>query len=116
MKNNKKCLQSNNYSMFEYITNISSPILNSMLFTISMVLAFYDVIDIDTMILFLIVMIMISLFLTLFGFLKRLGFYYFIASFYPIFCLLSYVFLFFTIPGWLILVWLGFGIPAPSPN
>jgi len=101
--------------MVKSISNISSPIGNSILFVISMVLAFY-VFDIDTMFIFLIGTIVLSLFLTGFGFSKRLGFYYFIASFFPIFCLLTLAFLFFTLPGWIILGWLGFGIPAPLPN
>jgi hypothetical protein len=101
--------------MLESISNISSPIGNSILFVFSMVLAFY-VFDIDTMILFLIGTIVLSLFLTGFGFSKRLGFSYFIASFFPMFCLLTLAFLFFTLPGWIILGWLGFGIPAPLPN
>ena len=101
--------------MVKSIPNISSPVGNSILFVISMVLAFY-VLDIDTMIVFLAGTIVLSLFLTGFGFSKRLGFSYFIASFFPIFCLLTLTFLFFTLPGWIILGWLGFGIPAPLPN
>ena len=101
--------------MVKSISNISSPIGNSILFVISMVLAFY-VFDIDTMFIFLIGTIVLSLFLTGFGFSKRLGFSYFTASFFPIFCLLTLAFLFFTLPGWIILGWLGFGIPAPLPN
>lgn len=97
------------------ISNISSPIGNSILFMISMVLAFY-VFDIDSMIIFLIGTIVLSIFLTRFGFSRKLGFYYFIASFFPIFCLLTLSFLFFTLPGWIILGWLGYGIPAPLPN
>jgi len=80
-----------------------------------MVLAFF-VFDIDTMIIFLIGTIILSFFLTGFGFSKRLGFSYFMASFFPIFCLLTLAFLFFTAPGWIILGELGFGIPAPLPN
>lgn len=53
--------------MVKSISNISSPIGNSILFVISMVLAFY-VFDIDTMIVFLIGTIVLSLFLTGFGF------------------------------------------------
>ena len=101
--------------MIKSISNISSPIGNSILFVISMVLAFY-VFDIDTMIVFLIGTIILSLFLTGFGFSKRLGFYYFMVSFFPIFCLLILAFLFFTVPGWIILGEFGFGIPAPLPN
>lgn len=101
--------------MVKSISNISSPIGNSILFVISMVLAFY-VLDIDTMIVFLIGTILLSLFLTGFGFSRKLGFYYFIASFFPIICLLTLAFLFFTLPGWIILGELGFGIPAPLPN
>src|SRR5690606_12161736 len=101
--------------MIKSISNISSPIGNSILFVISMILAFY-VFEIDTMFIFLIGTIVLSLFLTGFGFSKRLGFSYFMASFFPIFCLFTLAFLFFTLPGWIILGWLGFGIPAPLPN
>jgi len=101
--------------MLESISNITSPIGNSILFLISVILAYY-VFDIDTMIIFLIGTILLSLFLTFFGFSKRLGFLYFIASFFPIFCVLTLAFLFFTIPGWIILGEFGFGIPAPLPN
>ncbi|MFD2588149.1 hypothetical protein ACFSQJ_14490 [Croceitalea marina] len=101
--------------MLKSISNISSPLGNSILFVISMVLAFY-VLDIDTMIIFLFGTILLSLFLTIFGFSKRLGFKYFITAFFPILCLLILAFLFFTLPGWVILGELGFGIPAPLPN
>ncbi|MCG2432199.1 hypothetical protein [Aequorivita xiaoshiensis] len=101
--------------MLQSISNISSPLGNSILFVISMVLAFY-VLDIDTMIIFLIGTILLSLFLTIFGFSKRLGFKYFITAFFPVLCLLILAFLFFTLPGWVILGELGFGIPAPLPN
>ncbi|RRO21948.1 hypothetical protein [Flavobacteriaceae bacterium 14752] len=101
--------------MLESVSKIISPIGNSTLFVIFMVLAFY-ILDIDTVIVFLIGTIVLSLFLTGFGLSKRLGFFYFIASFFPIFCLLTLAFLFFTLPGWIILGWLGFGIPAPLPN
>ena len=101
--------------MLQSISNISSPLGNSILFVISMVLAFY-VLDIDTMIIFLFGTVLLSLFLTIFGFLKRLGFKYFITAFFPIICLLILAFLFFTLPGWVILGELGFGIPAPLPN
>jgi len=101
--------------MLKSISNISSPLGNSILFVISMVLAFY-VLDIDTMIIFLFGTILLSLFLTIFGFSKRLGSKYFITAFFPILCLLILAFLFFTLPGWVILGELGFGIPAPLPN
>src|SRR5690606_29104603 len=101
--------------MLKSISNISSPLGNSILFVISMVLAFY-VLDIDTMIIFLFGTILLSIFLTIFGFSKGLGFKYFITAFFPILCLLILAFLFFTLPGWVILGELGFGIPAPLPN
>ena len=101
--------------MLQIISNISSPLGNSILFVISMVLAFF-VLDIDTMIIFLFGTVLLSVFLTIFGFSKRLGFKYFITAFFPIICLLILAFLFFTLPGWVILGELGFGIPAPLPN
>ena len=101
--------------MLQSISNISSPLGNSILFVISMVLAFF-VLDIDTMIIFLFGTVLLSVFLTIFGFSKRLGFKYFITAFFPIVCLLILAFLFFTLPGWVILGELGFGIPAPLPN
>lgn len=101
--------------MLQIISNISSPLGNSILFVISMVLAFF-VLDIDTMIIFLFGTVLLSVFLTIFGFSKRLGFIYFITAFFPIICLLVLAFLFFTLPGWVILGELGFGIPAPLPN
>tara|TARA_B100000949_G_scaffold206081_1_gene196539 strand:- start:943 stop:1248 length:306 start_codon:yes stop_codon:yes gene_type:complete len=101
--------------MLQIISNISSPLGNSILFVISMVLAFF-VLDIDTMIIFLFGTVLLSVFLTIFGFSKRLGFKYFITAFFPIICLLVLAFLFFTLPGWVILGELGFGIPAPLPN
>ena len=101
--------------MLQIISNISSPLGNSILFVISMVLAFF-VLDIDTIIIFLFGTVLLSVFLTIFGFSKRLGFKYFITAFFPIICLLILAFLFFTLPGWVILGELGFGIPAPLPN
>ncbi len=101
--------------MLQSISSISSPLGNSILFVISMVLAFF-VLDIDTMIIFLFGTVLLSVFLTIFGFSKRLGFKYFITAFFPIICLLILAFLFFTLPGWVILGELGFGIPAPLPN
>jgi len=102
--------------MLQSISNISSPLGNSILFVISMVLAFFNVLDIGTMKIFFFGTILLSLFLTIFGFSKRLGFKYFITAFFPVLCLLILAFLFFTLPGWVILGELGFGIPAPLPN
>lgn len=101
--------------MLQSISNISSPLGNTILFVISMVLAFY-VFDIDTMIILLFGTILLSLFLTIFGFSKRFGFKYFITAFFPVLCLLILSFLFLTLQGWVILGELGFGIPAPLPN
>ena len=101
--------------MLQSMSNISKPLGNSILFIISIIFAFFNL-DIDTILILLFGTILLSLFFTIFGFSKRLGFKYFLIAFFPIICLLIFAFLFFTLPGWVILLKLGFGIPAPLPN